>query len=50
MLQHAGSVGIRVMSAGTCGHPIFNGVDSHGRVIGDDINAIEAMAIESAKP
>jgi hypothetical protein len=49
MLQQAGFADVRVMAAGTFAHQIFNGVDGHGRVIGDDITAIEAMAVEAAK-
>jgi len=50
MLMRAGFTNVRAMPAGTYGFPIFNGVDGHGRVIGTDINAIEAMAMEAAKP
>jgi hypothetical protein len=30
--------------------PIQYGVDRHGKVVGEDINAIESMAIEAVKP
>jgi hypothetical protein len=49
MLRHAGFSTVRVMQAGRYDHPVFNGVDGHGRVIGEEINAIEAMALEAAK-
>lgn len=50
MLMQAGFTNVRVMPAGSYGFPIFNGVDGHGKVIGAEINAIEAMAMEAAKP
>jgi predicted SAM-dependent methyltransferase len=50
MLQQAGFAEIKAMPAGTYGDEIFHGVDGHGRVIGADINAIEAMALEATKP
>jgi predicted SAM-dependent methyltransferase len=49
-LRAVGFTAIRVMPAGNYGDPVFNGVDGHGRVIGDEINTIEAMALEAAKP
>ena len=50
VLQQAGFTEIKAMPAGTYGHSIFQDVDGHGRVIGAEINAIEAMALEAAKP
>lgn len=50
MLERAGFKNVRAMRAGTYGNQIFNGVDGHGRVIGEDINAIEAFALEADKP
>jgi SAM-dependent methyltransferase len=50
VLQQAGFMEIKAMPAGTYGNSIFQDVDGHGRVIGADINAIEAMALEAAKP
>jgi predicted SAM-dependent methyltransferase len=50
ILSKAGFVNILAMTAEVYGNPLFNGVDGHGKVIGRDINAIEAMAIEAAKP
>ncbi len=50
MLQHAGFTNVRAMRAGTYANQIFNGVDAHGRIIGEDINAIEAFALEANKP
>jgi predicted SAM-dependent methyltransferase len=50
MLQQVGFGNLRLMKAGSYVNPIFNGVDGHGKVIGEDINAIESMAIEATKP
>lgn len=50
MLRQVGFVDIQSMTAGVYGDPIFNGVDGHGKIIGEDINAIEAFAIETRKP
>jgi len=50
MLRQAGFVDLRTMPAGTYGEPIFNGVDGHGKVVGEDVNAFEAFAIEAGKP
>jgi SAM-dependent methyltransferase len=50
VLQQAGFMEIKAMPAGTYGHSIFQDVDGHGRIIGAEINAIEAMALEAAKP
>jgi len=30
-------------------HPIFSGVDGHGRAIGQQINALETLAFEAMK-
>jgi predicted SAM-dependent methyltransferase len=49
ILQNAGFVNLRAMQAGTYGDPVFQGVDGHGRVVGEDINALEAFAIEAIK-
>ncbi len=50
LLGQVGFTGVRVMTPGSYGHQIFHGVDGHGRVIGENINAIEAMALEASKP
>jgi hypothetical protein len=50
ILQAVGFTAIRAMPGGTYGHPVFNGVDGHGRVVGEEINAIEAVAFENVKP
>jgi hypothetical protein len=50
LLREAGFTMLRTMPTGACGHEIFNGADGHGRVIGSDINAMEAFAVEAAKP
>jgi ubiquinone/menaquinone biosynthesis C-methylase UbiE len=49
MFQRAGFSEMRAMPAGTYANPVFNGVDGHGKVIGEEINAIEAFAIEAKK-
>jgi SAM-dependent methyltransferase len=50
LLAEAGFTMFRTMPPGAYGHEIFNGADGHGRVIGSDINAMEAFAAEAAKP
>jgi hypothetical protein len=50
LLRRIGFVDIVAMAGGTYGNPIFNGVDGHGRMVGDVINSIETMAIEARKP
>jgi predicted SAM-dependent methyltransferase len=49
MLANAGFGEINVMAAGTFCNPVFNGVDAHGRVIGQEVNAIEAFAAEAIR-
>jgi predicted SAM-dependent methyltransferase len=49
IFQQVGFSEIRTMPAGTYASSIFNGIDGHGKVIGEDINAIEAFAIEAKK-
>lgn len=49
MLQQSGFSEMRTMPAGTYGDPVFNGVDGHGKLIGEEINKIEAFAIEARK-
>jgi SAM-dependent methyltransferase len=50
LLQKAGFDPPKSMAAGIYADPVFQGVDGHGRVIGEDINAIEAFALEARKP
>jgi hypothetical protein len=50
LLRAAGFTDLRQMDPNQYGHPIFNGVDGHGKVLGHEINTIESMAIEAAKP
>jgi hypothetical protein len=50
MLAEAGFVELRPLAAGSYGDPVFDGVDGHGNVIGSDVNAVEAFAIEGRKP
>jgi ubiquinone/menaquinone biosynthesis C-methylase UbiE len=50
MLAEAGFAELRPLAAGSHGDPVFDGVDGHGGVIGSDINAVEAFAIEGRKP
>jgi predicted SAM-dependent methyltransferase len=50
LLQQAGFRDLRAMPAGTYADAVFHGVDGHGRVIGEDIAAMEAFAIEARKP
>lgn len=49
MLRQMGFSETKVMAAGTYNDPIFNGVDGHGKVIGEEFNAIESFAIEARK-
>ncbi|HZP79372.1 MAG TPA: methyltransferase domain-containing protein [Pseudolabrys sp.] len=49
-LVRTGFVTVRIMDPGVYGHHVFNGVDGHGKIIGEDVNAMEAMAVEAAKP
>jgi len=49
LVQQAGFSSARVMAAGTYGNAVFQGIDGHGRVVGEDINAIEAFALEAVK-
>ena len=49
VLQQAGFGQLELMRAETYRHPIFNGVDGHGRVVSQEINALEAMAFEATK-
>jgi SAM-dependent methyltransferase len=50
LLNQAGFRDLRAMPAGTYGDPVFHGVDGHGKIIGEDIAAMEAFAIEARKP
>jgi predicted SAM-dependent methyltransferase len=50
MLQGAGFTDLKFMRASTYGDPTFDGVDGHGKIVGEDINGIEAFAIEARKP
>jgi len=49
MLLNAGFAHVAIMPAGKYSDPIFNGVDGHSRVIGEEMNAIEGMALEATK-
>lgn len=49
MLRQAGFQTMHAMKAGSYKDAVFNGVDGHGKLIGEDINAIEAFAIEAQK-
>lgn len=49
LLRSIGFSDIRFFEAGEYGQPVFNGVDGHGKVIGEKINAMEAFAIETSK-
>jgi SAM-dependent methyltransferase len=49
LLERAGFTNVKSMPAGRYDNPVFQNVDAHGRVIGDDINSIEAFALEAAK-
>jgi predicted SAM-dependent methyltransferase len=50
MLGDVGFAPVLGMAAGSYHFPVFHGVDGHGKVIGEDINAIEAFAVEARKP
>jgi hypothetical protein len=50
ILDEIGFSDHRFFRSGEYGHSVFNGVDAHGKCIGDDINAIESFAIEVEKP
>jgi predicted SAM-dependent methyltransferase len=50
LLTSVGFTDLRKMRASTYGAPLFDGVDGHGKVVGDDVNGIEAFAIEARKP
>jgi predicted SAM-dependent methyltransferase len=49
LLKSAGFADMRFFEAGEYGQPVFNGVDGHGKVIGEKINAMEAFAVETSK-
>jgi predicted SAM-dependent methyltransferase len=49
ILRQAGFSEARVMAAGTYGDAIFNGVDGHGKIVGEELNAIESFAVEARK-
>src|SRR5579872_3854447 len=49
LLRGVGFTEIRVMAGGTYGLDVFKGVDGHGRVVGEEFNAIEAIAVEAVK-
>jgi predicted SAM-dependent methyltransferase len=50
MLAEAGFAELRPLAAGGYGDPVFDGVDGHGKVIGGEVNAVEAFAVEARKP
>jgi predicted SAM-dependent methyltransferase len=50
ILLNTGFCGLRTLGAGEHGNSVFAGVDSRGKVIGDEINSIEAFALEVRKP
>jgi len=50
MLKNIGFVNLKLLKAGEHAHAAFKGIDSHGKVIGEDINRIEAFALEAEKP
>jgi predicted SAM-dependent methyltransferase len=50
MLRGVGFTDLRLMKASTYSDPLFTNVDGHGKVIGEDINGLEAFAIEARKP
>jgi predicted SAM-dependent methyltransferase len=50
MLAEAGFAELRPLATGSYGDPVFDGVDGHGKVIGSEVNAVEAFAIEGRKP
>jgi predicted SAM-dependent methyltransferase len=49
-LERAGFVDIVETRAGQPNDQIFVGAEGHGKVIGDDVNAQEAFALEGRKP
>jgi predicted SAM-dependent methyltransferase len=49
LLHKVGFRDLHAMPAGTYGDAVFHGVDGHGKIIGEDIAALEAFAIEARK-
>lgn len=49
ILKNIGFSTIRFFEPDKYGAPVFQGVDGHGKVIGYDINAMEAFALEAEK-
>jgi hypothetical protein len=50
MCAEAGFAEPRPLAAGNYDDPVFDGVDGHGKAIGNKVNANEAFAIEGRKP
>jgi predicted SAM-dependent methyltransferase len=50
LLRQAGFSDLRSMPGGQYANPIFNGVDGHGKIMGEEANSVETMAIEARKP
>jgi SAM-dependent methyltransferase len=50
MLGAVGFAPVLGMASGSYHFPVFNGVDGHDKVVGAGVSALEAMAVEAAKP
>jgi predicted SAM-dependent methyltransferase len=49
LLKASGFDDIELLEPDEYGHPVFNGVDGHGKVVGEKVNAAEAFAAEAKK-
>jgi len=49
LLADAGFTATTVTSADDCDNPIFRNAQGHGRLVGEDLNSLEAFGIEAQK-